>query len=162
MSSPFHATDAERARAEFEVLLHSHHWDYFATFTSEHKLSLYSARKIMSQYYEVLKKYHGRLFWIAEEFTSKDGFHIHALIATPKQATHIMVLGNQYFINIWNNLTSGHFGGTATRCKVEKFDPIRAAGYYLTKDMLKEKVDYDFQWKIVLTKTKHNDKANFN
>jgi hypothetical protein len=138
------STTAELARAEFAEMLKGHTWDYFGTFTSEYPLSLPAARKIMAQYYEVLKKYNGKLFWIAEEFSDRDGFHIHALIAVPKQSANIMFLGNQYFVNVWNNLTLGRLGGMSHRSLVQRFDAARKAGLYLTKDMLTGKVDYDF------------------
>ena len=107
-------------------------FDYFCTFTTRRPINLWSARQIG----ERVSKFIGKdsdIFWAAEPFDVREGFHIHALMNTPM---HPIEIFNWYF---------PRYG----RCQViNNQDPMKkqAASYYLTKYVTKELSDYDFRF----------------
>jgi len=60
-------------------------WDFFATFTTGHELTLPSARRAMEGFHEGMTKYFTdvKMFWVAEPFEVKEGYHTHALVKCP-------------------------------------------------------------------------------
>ena len=56
-------------------------WDFFCTFTTRYSLTIPQARKAMERLYPRTFDYGGStLFWCAEPFDTKCGYHIHGLI----------------------------------------------------------------------------------
>jgi len=126
---------ARRAVEAWAGYLDSMNLDYFCTFTTRKPISLASTRKIA-------ERVAGRIdaggtttmFWAAEKFDVREGFHFHALIKIHLQH-HITpeTIWAWYF---------PRFG----RCQViDNRDPDRqqTASWYSAKYMTKELADYD-------------------
>lgn len=104
---------------------------HFCTFTTRKPISLNSTRRIA----EKVAKYidageASTMFWAAEEFDVRDGFHFHALLRTPY---------NQ--LDVWNWYFE-RYG----RCQlINNTEPDRqlAASYYCSKYVTKKLTDYD-------------------
>ena len=104
---------------------------HFCTFTTRKPISLGSTRRIA----EKVAKYvdagqTSTMFWAAEQFDVRDGFHFHALLRTPM---------NQLDIFGWYFERYG-------RCQlINNQDPDRrqAASYYCSKYITKKLTDYD-------------------
>lgn len=65
--------------------LNSYNWSFFCTFTTRYDLSSKSARRLMEKLATFLGKGKSKnpvLFWIAEPYGNKAGYHLHALIKT--------------------------------------------------------------------------------
>ena len=57
-------------------------WTWFATFTTPYELTLKSARRLVERTGKAWQKLDPtcRIFWVAERFEVKDGYHLHALV----------------------------------------------------------------------------------
>jgi len=58
-------------------------WDFYCTFTSRHSLTKIGARNAMGRLKNHLAIKYGSepaIFWAAEPFDSKHGYHLHALL----------------------------------------------------------------------------------
>jgi hypothetical protein len=66
----------------YQNWLNSFEWNYFVTLTTHYELTLKSARRLVERWHDKMKK-HGfepLLFWVAEHYEMKDGYHIHGLL----------------------------------------------------------------------------------
>ena len=110
-------------------------FDYFATFTTRKPIGLNATRRIAENVCRFLGADKGisSVFWAAEPFDVREGYHFHALIKTP---IHQMEIYDYYF-------------DRHGRCQIiVNRDPAvkRAASYYLTKYITKKCSDYDFHF----------------
>jgi hypothetical protein len=57
---------------------------WFATLTTQYKLTLPSARRAVQRFVSVVKRNGNKIVvcWFAERYELKDGFHLHALVAS--------------------------------------------------------------------------------
>lgn len=104
---------------------------HFTTFTTRKPISVNSARRIAENLAKFLDA--GRtttMFWAAEAFDTREGFHFHALLRTPMNAMEIF---DWYF---------KRYG----RCQIiNNTDPDtrHSASYYCGKYVTKKLADYD-------------------
>ncbi len=130
-------------------------WDYWFTGTTGYSLSLKSARRLVNRFYEGLKVDGARMFWVAEKFEVKDGYHVHALVKIPNKygtldpenkMLYLEVL-NMWQSSVGNKAVSNHDGKIDwkdwSRVDLQKFDKRRGAGSYCAKYVFKESADYD-------------------
>lgn len=77
----------EEAAQAYVSWLDRFSWDFFATFTTGHTLTLRSARRAMEGFYNEIEPYFpdARMFWVAEPHEVKDGYHTHALLKCPTE-----------------------------------------------------------------------------
>lgn len=109
-------------------------FDYFSTFTTRRPISLNSTRRIAENVEKFIDAGNdGSIFWAAEPFDVREGYHFHALM---KCKAHPIEIFNWYY---------PRYG----RCQIIlNTDPMkkRAASYYLSKYCTKHLSDYD--WKF--------------
>ena len=118
--------------------LKQYDWQYFGTFTTGYEMTIRTARRSMQRFYdETSKAGKTRMFWVAEEFELKDGFHTHALITVPD------CLQYKNLIDIWQKVSGGKNKGFWNRIDLQKYDKRRGAGYYVGKYVTKKLTDYD-------------------
>ena len=70
--------------------LNTMQWDNFCTFTTRYSLSLKSARNSMGRLSNFIVSEYGfktKIFWTAEPFDTKYGYHLHALIKIEGKTT---------------------------------------------------------------------------
>lgn len=155
--------------AAYSDWLQAMRWTWFATFTTPYALTLKSARRLVDRTVLAWQKLDPscRVFWVAERFELKDGYHLHALVYAKN--------GQEYFgefLQVYQAMARGKVVGNRDGkpvravdrfqdgqrdpdakpkwCRIElrKFDPKRAAGDYLVPYMFKEQTrgqgaDYD-------------------
>lgn len=123
--------------------LQNQEWQRFCTFTTAYELTLPSARRLMQRFQDRVQDrvFNGspvRLFWVAEKFESKDGFHTHGLLNYPKDAENVFdilpVITESYRIVAAQN---------DARVNFSRYNKSRAAGMYCSKYLLKRYADYD-------------------
>ncbi len=113
-------------------------WNYFATFTTPYELTLKSARRLMVKFHKAMK-IPGRedwMFWVAEKYKLKDGYHLHALIKTsaPWDAESLWLLYQDK--SVYNGQKSNRKDGKVyNRCDIRKRDPKKSAVEYMLKDV---------------------------
>lgn len=114
-------------------------WDYFCTFTTQHEMTLPSIRRAMEGYWEgIAKGSTGRLFWGAEPFELKDGFHCHALLKVPPEYSFSMLTQLWRQVSGAKNMKNGK-----AYCKLLKYNKSLGAGHYCTKYITKGLSDWD-------------------
>jgi len=104
---------------------------HFCTFTTSLPTSVNGARRIAERvYFFIGGRSASSMFWVAEKFEVRDGFHFHALLRTPLRP-----------IDIW----SWYFTRYG-RCQIiDNTLPERMlpATYYCSKYIVKKIADYD-------------------
>ena len=122
-------------------------WDYMCVFSTDYSLSENSARRLMERLHARLKKmaYANAdglmLFWIAEKFKAKDGYHLHALIKEPPS----LKLITEYEINLAFQIVSGaRKKGKCFRTDIKKYNPKLNGARYCAKDLIHYSTSYDF------------------
>jgi hypothetical protein len=136
-------------------------WSFFCTFTTHYELTLPSARRLMERTHQKYLNYFGecQLFWVAEPFECKEGFHTHGLLKVPETALNkSKVLPKFHFQNVvdmYQSMVGGKVlkndNGKLTfdkwnRIELKKFDQRKNAGRYACKYIKKSqygKGDYD-------------------
>lgn len=92
-----------------------------------------------------------RIFWVAEPFDLKEGFHLHALFAYKpvkgqnwKRPTTTKN-GNKIMLDVaLVNCTWEGVSGKGNRSTVLRYDKRKGARYYCGKYLMKNLSDYDF------------------
>jgi hypothetical protein len=130
----------------FGEWLQSYTWTHWATFTTPYTLTLPSARRLMQRFGEMRvspapgsKKVVKRLFWAAEPFDCKEGYHTHALVEIDEGMPYKAVL-NAYQIASGNKKISKT---KWSRVQMSAYNPQKAAAFYLSKYISKKLADYD-------------------
>jgi hypothetical protein len=128
-------------------------WSYWCTFTTRYELTLKSARRLMERFHAINKRsdLNVRMFWVAEKFELKDGYHTHALLYVEQLHTDMISEKGCFEVLRYNyqRATGAKFSaivdGKVTytdynRCQFSKFDKRkrRGAGGYCLKYVLKE------------------------
>jgi len=113
-------------------------WNYFATFTTPYEMTLKSARRLMNKYHSAMT-IEGRddwIFWVAERFKLKDGYHLHALIKTSepwnKESLWLLYQDKSVYRGQVSNRKDGK---VFNRCDIQKRDVKKSAASYMFKDV---------------------------
>jgi len=138
--------------------LQNQDWKRFCTFTTTYELTLNSARRLNERFYDRVKhqvfdNLPVRLFWVAEKFESKDGYHTHGLLDYPQSYEDALdllpVLKLSYEIVAQEKPTKfdilyGDEHKYKPRASFLRYDAKKAGALYCTKYLLKSCADYDF------------------
>lgn len=115
--------------------------------TTPYELTLGGARRLSERFYDratshVFDGTPSKMFWVAEKFEAKDGFHTHGLI---DYDSNIFPAGNGWeVLTETYQITSGaRKRGQRFRVQFARYDKKRAAGKYCAKYLLKECADFD-------------------
>lgn len=128
--------------------LQEREWKRFITLTTGWELTLPSARRMNERLHERLttEVFNGVkpvLFWVAEKFEAKDGYHTHGLLdydleQIPEGVNIVPLLDMSYQI-----VSGARKQGRRFHCAFSKYDGARAAGKYCSKYLLKRYADWD-------------------
>jgi hypothetical protein len=130
---------------EWVKFIQPHNPAYFCTFTTQHTLTMNSARTAMDVYSRKLRTLMTDsealfFFWVAERFQVKDGYHTHALLSIPD--TFKSGAGFMSLRKTW------HTACGSNRARVE-FSPMRNeidGVRYCTKYVSKANADWDIHY----------------
>jgi hypothetical protein len=122
----------------FGGFLESTEWSYWCTFTTGWELTLPSARRMANKIFtkfcgamgqgDLFQIENPAMFWAAEPFDCRNGFHIHALMRTGADAKQIYT---------WSKKKYG-------RAQVIKYQKGKGAASYCGKYITKRLSDYDY------------------
>jgi len=117
-------------------------WQLWTTLTTGRELTLPGARRSINKLSQYLKEnnYPAEIFWAAEPFDLKEGYHLHSLIRFQdiecgqdnKPHYNALVKG-------WRQIT----GDTTARIYSERYKQDKGAHYYVGKYISKSRCDYD-------------------
>lgn len=114
-------------------------WDYFVTFTTRYELTLKSTRRLMNRFIDRTNKMSNTeqsLFWVAERFECKDGFHAHGLLNSKVEFKEL--------VEAYQVVTGSKRNGDWSAITLKKYNKAQAAAKYCSKYILKHYADYDF------------------
>jgi len=124
----------------FSEWLQPINWNYWATPTTGYAMSLPSARRSMHRLHDALDSFSPcEIFWVAEPFDCKEGFHTHALIKSD--------LNYEGVINTWQRVsgnTKFQKGTKWNRIQLDEYDAELGASGYVGKYITKKLSDYDY------------------
>lgn len=125
-------------------------WDFFCTFTTKYTLTVKSGRRLMGRLHDrwqTENRTQSRLFWAAEPFDCKEGYHLHALFGYDnpkgedwsKQKTDGVSLDFALLRYGW-----GAVSGKGNASYLSRYQKGKGANHYLAKYITKELADWDF------------------
>jgi hypothetical protein len=121
-------------------------WNLWATMTTPQELTLPGARRAIQKLHQQLYKngYPSEIFYVAEPFDTKEGFHLHSLIrfANLEQSENNAGAFNE-LISTWK-VVSGFKNSRVHAERYKNFHDGGGANFYVGKYMQKSKCDYDF------------------
>ena len=118
-------------------------WNLWTTLSTEYGLSMKSARRSMERMTDKVAKDIGqhRVFWAAEPFDVKEGYHIHSLWSfdSINWSSDNKAMYKQ-FVSSWRTISN------IDRANVfsERYDKGKGAHHYCAKYISKNLSDYDF------------------
>jgi hypothetical protein len=109
-------------------------------------MSVKSARRAAERLYSHLQKHIGnvRVFWVAEPFDTKYGYHLHALIHI---GNPVLSGAIELIKKAWQVVTKGKGGKGYNNTVIEPYKKELGANYYVSKYMLRHNSDYDIHLK---------------
>lgn len=120
-------------------------WNWFATFTTPHKLTMDSARRCAERYFEKMQ-IEGqdiRMFWVTEPYANKTGVHIHALIEAKMPWDHETLKDLWQIVSVYKGQPPTLSNGQVWNiCHVRKYRKKKGAEGYLSKYMMKSYSEY--------------------
>lgn len=124
-------------------------WQRFCTFTTGYPLSLPSARRAMERFYaraqaEVFNGADVQMFWVAEKFECKDGYHTHGLLNYDNTSVSGVPNLHEVLSHTWNVVSGAYGKRKRYRSSFSNYNKKRSAGKYCSKYLLKRYADYDF------------------
>jgi hypothetical protein len=152
-----------KVQNSFGSWLQSFDWTHWATFTTPYTLTLPSARRLMNRFADMrvspdigARNVVEGLFWAAEPFDTKEGYHTHGLVKICPDMPYKAVI-NAYQIATGNqNMGKERWA----RVQMSAYDPDKAAAFYLAKYISKKLADYDLiQQHIKLHRLQKHEKA---
>ena len=117
-------------------------WQFYCTFTTRYSMSMKSARRAMERLHSHLSSHYGKvtLFWVAEPFDTKYGYHTHALIFVENQLVKSL---KALIMNAWQVVSSGKGGKLSNHTVLKPYDKKLGANFYVAKYMFSKNADYD-------------------
>jgi hypothetical protein len=122
--------------------LNSVDWSIYGTFTTPYRTTKGSARRKMEHLYANLpNKYVGEttMFWVAEPFSDRHRFHMHALIRINEQEELI----KSSILKAWHQVSRPSGYQSRKLAVVEMYDRQKGARFYIAKHLNKAYIDYD-------------------
>lgn len=122
--------------------LSQYDWSYWVTFTTRYTLTLPSGRRLMERFWnhtDFKRTGKARLFWCAEPFDLREGYHLHGLLKCNEIITIKMIaqIHNYACGNVECRKDQWH------RIQIKRYDNKLGAGYYVGKYITKRLSDYD-------------------
>ena len=100
------------------------------------------ARRAMERLYNFLKENYGnvRIFWVAEPFDARHGYHTHALVYLDQPIGRSL---RTLLRKAWQIVTKGNGGKENNHTVLKPYEEEKGARFYVSKYMLRKDADYD-------------------
>ncbi len=124
--------------------LNTMEWDFYCTFTTRYSMSMQAAMHSIERLNSFLTEQYGSkptIFWVAEPFDTKYGYHLHALIKVPGKP----VANAAYFIKkAWQVVSKGKYGKEYNFTVVKPYIAKLGGNYYVSKYLHRYNAEYGF------------------
>ena len=119
--------------------LDSKDWDTWTTLTTKYELTLPGARRSMIRFQRLTDKIApSSVFWVAEQFDCKDGFHLHSLWNFGG------AISNKTNYSLFKEAWKTSANNDKAFCYSERYRKSKGAHSYLAKYITKGITDYDY------------------
>jgi len=132
---------------EFGNYLNTLGFDYFCTFSTPYEMTLKSARRAMERFFNRLNNMYDKclLFWAAEPFALKEGYHLHVLIKRNSDEVTSLYKDKLAFNEIWQIVTKGSsIKAKNNRVHLRNYRASKKGSNYFCKRINQPNSDYDF------------------
>jgi len=123
--------------------LNSMEWNYYCTFTTRYSLSQKAARSLMKNLNSFLTEelsFKPTIFWVAEPFDNKYGYHVHALLKVQGKPGSDLVY---YIKKAWQIVSKGKYGNEYNYTVIKPYISNLGGNYYVAKYLHRYNADYD-------------------
>lgn len=143
----------QQAKIELGKWLNGMEWDLWTTLSTSYELTLPSARRSMIRFHEKVSTDNpATVFWAAEAFDVKDGFHTHSLWKFNKKIYERETY--RQFVRDWRTTSRTDKAAVYS----ERYNANMGASGYLSKYITKSITDYD----LFNYQSNHKEKINDN
>jgi hypothetical protein len=128
---------------QYANFLDQQNWNYYCTFTTPYPMSINSARKAMERFHNALTELNLKplIFWVAEPFDTKYGYHTHALLKIECNSinNNIELIKTTWFMVTRNTSFKSRNNGTHIRA----YKKGEGAHFYVAKYLNRRDVLYN-------------------
>lgn len=124
--------------------LNTMEWDFYCTFTTRYSMSREAARNSMYRLNNFLTEqycFKPTIFWVAEPFDTKYGYHLHALLKVQGKPTSNLA---HYIKKAWQIVSKGKYGKEYNFTVIKPYDANLGGNYYVAKYLHRYDSDYGF------------------
>ena len=119
-------------------------WTFYCTLSTHYSLRVKSAQRYIEKTHEQLEHNFNlktQMYWVAEPFDSKYGFHIHCLV---KFSCKDPLEHKKDLIKAWQRVTKGKNGKKYNWTNIVPYDPKLGGKFYVVKGIGRNDVEYGF------------------
>lgn len=135
---------SKRLVKEYGNFLGQTNWTFYCTLSTRFPLSVKCAKRYIEATHELLHlKFNliNQIYWVAEPFDSKYGFHVHCLVKFNCEEPHKR---KKELIKAWQIVTKGSYGGKYNWTKIIPYIKDLGGNYYVSKLIYRNEVEYGF------------------
>jgi hypothetical protein len=134
----------KRVVDEYGNFLGQTNWTFYCTLSTRYSLSDVSAKRYIEATHELLQlkfNLNTQIYWVAEPFDSKYGFHLHCLVKFNCEEPH---KHKKELIKAWQIVTNGSCGKKYNWTNIVPYDPKLGGRFYVVKGIGRDDVEYGF------------------
>ena len=135
---------SQRLVNEYGNFLGQTNWTFYCTLSTRNPLSVKSAQRYIERTHEQLQTSYNlktQLYWVAEPFDSKYGFHLHCLVKFDSTEPHKY---KKELIKAWQVVTKGCYGKKYNWTSIVPYNATLGGRFYVVKWIGRNDVEYGF------------------
>ena len=135
---------SKRIVNEYGNFLGHTNWTFYCTLTTRYPLNIKSAQRYIERCQEQLRTTFNlktQMYWVAEPFDSKYGFHLHCLVKFDGEEPHKY---KKELIKAWQMVTKGSYGKKYNWTSIVPYDANLGGRFYVVKWIGRNDVEYGF------------------
>jgi hypothetical protein len=135
---------SQRLVNEYGNFLGQTNWTFYCTLSTQNSLSVKSAQRYIERTHEQLQTYYNletQMYWVAEPFDSKYGFHLHCLVKFDTTEAHKY---KKELIKAWQIVTKGSYGKKYNWTTIVPYDANLGGRFYVVKWIDRDDIEYGF------------------
>lgn len=134
----------QRLVNEYGNFLGQTNWTFYCTLSTTYPLNIKIAQRYIEMTHEQLQTNFNlktQIYWVAEPFDSKYGFHLHCLVKFDNKEPHKY---KKVLIKAWQIVTKGSYGEKYNWTSIVPYDANLGAKYYVVKFIGRNDIEYGF------------------
>ncbi len=146
MPRTMYSTFQRQALIGWADWLNGKEWHFFCTLSTKYSISVEGTRRAMQRLYNFITENYGgvRIFWVAEPFDTRYGYHAHAFIYFEDTNSRTINELRKFTIRAWQIVTKGGGQKKYNHTHILPYIKNLGAHYYISKYMHRNNSEYDF------------------